>query len=153
MHGKIVQVIGFHTWENRWHKAPDGFAINDGIADLAGLLRNQTAPDRIAFRPEILPFIIKTLRLTIEHDPQRNTVDAGANPAVIQRGASINSHAVRLGRVTNHIGPRLHHKLEQHPLIKTGTTDQKVICRPFTCVILPPGLTQPLTVGFKPTRG
>jgi hypothetical protein len=37
----------------------DGFAVDDRVADLPGLVGDQSAPDGIAFGPEIFPFIIK----------------------------------------------------------------------------------------------
>ena len=54
----------------------DGFTVDNGVANLPGLLGDQSSPDGVAFGPKIFAFIIKTLSVTVDDYAERNTVHA-----------------------------------------------------------------------------
>jgi len=56
---------------------------------------------------------------------------------------------VRLGRVADAVGPGVDHELEQVSTVEARATDQEIICRPFTALVLPPCLAQPFAVGLE----
>ena len=77
------QRIGLCARKDRRHEVADGFTVDNGVANLPGLLGDQSSPDGVAFGPKIFAFIIKTLSVTVDDYAERNAVHAGTNPAVI----------------------------------------------------------------------
>ena len=83
--GQLGKGVGLSAGKDGRHKVADGFAVDDRVADLPGLVGDQPAPDGIAFGPEIFSFIVKTVGIAVDHYPQRHAVDAGTDPAIVER--------------------------------------------------------------------
>src|SRR5690606_25606079 len=99
--------------------------------NLTWLPGNEKAPDGVALGPEILTLVIEPLAIAVHHHAERHAVDAGTDAAIINRGARVDSHAMALRRIPDHVRSLVHHELEKHALIETGATDQEVLCRPL----------------------
>src|SRR5690606_31479254 len=97
--------------------------------------------------------VIEPLAIAVHHHAERHAVDAGTDAAIINRGARVDSHAMALRRIPDHVRSLVHHELEKHALIETGATDQEVLCRPLAPLILSPGLAKPFAIGLKAAGG
>lgn len=52
------------------HERAKRFRVEDDVGDLAGLRRNEPAPNRVASRPRIFTLIVKTLRVPVHDDAE-----------------------------------------------------------------------------------
>ena len=90
--------------KHRRHEEPGGLRIDNRVRNLIGLLRDETSPDRVALRPEILAFVIKPPTVFVDDDPERYAVEARHDAPVELRGARIDGDGVELRRIAGPVG-------------------------------------------------
>ncbi|MNE50933.1 hypothetical protein D3C80_1455320 [compost metagenome] len=134
------QRLGGGSREHRRHKAAKRLLVDNRVRLLVGLSRNQTAPDRIAFRPEILTLIVKPFAIAVDNHAQGHAVDAGTYTAVVKRSPGVDGNHMCLGRVADCIGAKIEHPSQQHTGIEAGAANKEIVRWPFTALVLPPSL-------------
>src|SRR5690606_36996904 len=121
--------------------------------DLSRLLRDQSAPDRIALGPEILTLVVEAPGVAIDHDAERYAVDSRADAAIVERCARIDGDAMRLRRIADRVRARIEHELQQHAGVEAGAANQEIVGGPFAIGVLSPGFAQPFAIGFEAAGG
>ena len=96
-----ASVCAFSPGKHRRHEAADRLRVDDRVADLPRLQRDEPAPDRVALRPEVLALVVEALRVAVDHDAERHAIHARADAAVVQRRARVDRHAMALRRVAD----------------------------------------------------
>ena len=150
---QLLNGVGFFAGKNRRHEPAHGFAVNDRVTALAGLLCHQPTPNGVALGPEVFAFVVEALAILIDDDAQRNAVHPGANTAVVQRRTRIHGHRVTLGWITDRVRTLCDEVFEQNTHVETRAADRKVVGRPVAGFVLSPGLSQPFPIGFKTATG
>ena len=150
---ELRQRGGFRSREHRRHEAADRLGVDQRIANLRRLLRDEPSPDRISLRPEVLALVVETLRVAIDDDAERHAVDARADAAVVQGCPRVDRHGVALRRIADRIGAGADQRFEQNAPVETGAADQEVVGGPFAGLVSPPRFAQPLAIGFEPPGG
>lgn len=93
------------------HERAKRFRVEDDVGDLAGLRRNEPAPNRVASRPRIFTHIVKTLRVPVHDDAEDHAVKARDDAAVELRRAGVNRDGVALSRIADGLDPALQEQL------------------------------------------
>src|SRR5690606_26194424 len=131
----------------------DRLGVDDGIADLAGLLGHQSPPDGIALGPEVRALVVEAQRLAVDHDAQRHAIAPRTDPAVGQRRARVDRHRVDLRWIADAVRALVQQVAQQDAAVEPRAADQEVLGGPFARLVLPPGLAQPFAIGLEAARG
>ena len=91
---KFAQRVGLEPREDGRHEAPDGLGVDDRGGDLPRLPGDQSAPDGVTLGPEVLTLVVETFAVAIDHDAERNAIDARADAAIVQRSPRVDGHAM-----------------------------------------------------------
>ena len=129
--------------EHRRHEPAGDSGVDDRIRDLIRLLRDEASPDRVAFRPVVLAFVVEPIAMLVDHDPERHRVEARDDAAVELRRARIDGDGMTLGRIADRIGAGVEHQPQDRARVVRGTPDDEVPCR------LSPDLLEPLEVRLE----
>ena len=151
--GEPIERVVAHPGKHRRHEAANRLGVDHAPSDLPRLERHQPPPDRIALGPEIFALVIETLGKAVDHHPERDCVDARADPAVIKRGTRVNCHHVRLSGIADHVGALPSEIGNDGAHVEPCAADQEVIGRMLAIVVHAPGFAQPLAVRFKTAAG
>ena len=132
--------------KHRWHEQINGARVDDCIGDLVLFGRNQAAPNRVSFGPDIFAFVVKPFCIFVHNNRKGHTIQTRNNATIIFRGAPINCHRVALGWITNAFNILIQQILQNNTAVIGCSADQKILGRwaPCTC--------QPINIGLKPTR-
>ena len=68
--GKLVDGLSDDGWKDRWNETAEGLRVDDGVGDLAGLLRDETPPYGIALGPEVLAFVVEALAVLVDDNAE-----------------------------------------------------------------------------------
>src|SRR5687767_2483727 len=101
--------------------------VDDRVGDLIRLVRNQTAPNRVALRPEVFAFVIKAFHISIDYDPERRAVEAGYDAAVELRRACIERHGMTAALIADRFSAVLEQFLQHPSLIMPGAADDEIV--------------------------
>ena len=79
---KLPDRAGLDRREHWGNEFAHRLGIDDREADLIWLFGDEAAPYRVALRPEILTLVMKTQRVFVDHDAERDAIHARANSAI-----------------------------------------------------------------------
>src|SRR5262249_40551489 len=63
---EIAYRSGLFRGKHRRHELPERLRVDDAVADLSWLLRDEPPPNRITLRPEILALIVEAIAVAVD---------------------------------------------------------------------------------------
>src|SRR3989454_8984136 len=117
-----------NRWKHGGHEAARRFRIDDGPCDLIRLLSDEASPDRIAFGPKILAFVIKTLGSLVDDDAEGDAIQPRDNAAVKFGRAAIDGDGVALLWIAHRFGAQAHQQPEQPALVIGRAANNEISC-------------------------
>ena len=111
--------------------------------ELIRLLRDQSAPNGIALRPEVLAFVVETLPIFVDDDAECDAVDARDNAAVELRRPPVDGDRMALLRIADLLGAAVEQNAKHPPEVVWCAADDEVVGD------VSPVLPEPSDVGLK----
>src|SRR6185369_14479855 len=120
--------------------------VDDRVRDLAGLARDELAPDRVALRPEVLALVVEALAIAIYDDAERHRVEPRRDAAVELRRSAVDRHRVAFARAPDRLRARVEHCVQYRARVVRRAAHDEVVGR------VSPRLAEPAEVRFEPAR-
>ena len=111
---------------------------------MSGLAGDQRPPDRVALGPDFLALVVKSPRVPVHNNAERDDVEPGHDAAVKFRRARIDGDGVKTFRIADGLRPVLHQRGEQRAVIVRRAANNKIV----GCVAPVP--LQPFDIRFVP---
>ena len=129
----------------RGDELPLDLPIEDGVGDLIRLLRDETAPNRIALGPKVFALVVKTFGEAVDDDAEGDRIEPGHDPAVELRRTRIDCDRMESARIADRLGVTLVQRGQDDAVIVRRPSDDEVVGR------VAPVALQPWNVGFEAT--
>ena len=133
--------------KQRRHEARHHAGVEDDVGDLAGLRRDQPAPDCIALRPDVLALVIEALRIPVDDDAEHHRVMARDDAAVEFRRARVDRHRMALRGIADFLHALAEQHFQDRSAVIGRAADQEIVGG------LAPILLQPFDIGLEAAGG
>ena len=117
---------------------PVDLRVPDRVGDLAGLLRDVAAPDRVPLRPDLLAFVVEPPPGGVDDDPEGDRVQPGGDAAVEAGGTRVHGDRVEAPFLARAGGP-VGVQRGQDPAVVVPRAADEVVVRGVAPVPAQPG--------------
>ena len=121
--------LGLIRLEHGRKKPVNRFCVHDAVSNLSRLAGDQRSPDRVALGPDVFAFVVKSPRVPVHHDAERDDVEPRHDAAVKFRRARIDGNRMKTFRIADGLRPVFHQRGEQRAVIVRRAANNKIVGR------------------------